>query len=74
MCTYGMGTFRIDVEDAVWQGHRGRYGGFATVGATDRRGGSSLVVLTNCMAEEPPVVPLWRALAEETLRAAGGAG
>jgi D-alanyl-D-alanine carboxypeptidase len=69
MHTYGMGTFRIEAGGAVWQGHRGRYGGFATLGASDRQGPSTLVVLTNCMSEEPPVVPIWRALAEETLRA-----
>jgi CubicO group peptidase (beta-lactamase class C family) len=67
MCTYGMGTFRIEAGGAVWQGHRGRYGGFATMGASDRAGGSTLVVLTNCMADEPPVVPIWRALAGEAL-------
>jgi D-alanyl-D-alanine carboxypeptidase len=69
MCTYGMGTFRIEGGGAVWQGHRGRYGGFATLGASDRQGPSTLVVLTNCMSEEPPVVPIWRALAEEALGA-----
>ncbi len=75
--TYGMGTFRMEAGGAVWQGHRGRYGGCATLGASDREGPSTLVVLTNCEAEEPPVVPIWRALAEETLRApvtGGGEG
>jgi D-alanyl-D-alanine carboxypeptidase len=73
MRTYGMGTFRLQAVDSVWQGHRGRYGGFATVGAS-HPAGSTLVVLTNCMAEEPPVVPIWRAVAEEALRAADAAG
>jgi len=68
MRTYGMGTFRIEAGGGVWQGHRGRYGGFATLGASDRRATGTLVVLTNCMSE-PPVVPIWRSLAEETLRA-----
>jgi D-alanyl-D-alanine carboxypeptidase len=69
LCTYGMGTFRMAAGGAVWQGHRGRYGGCATLGASDRDGASSLVVLTNGEAAEPPVVPIWRALAEETLSA-----
>jgi len=68
MCTYGMGTFRIGAGGGTWQGHRGRYGGFATVGASEPRERSTLVVLTNCMAEEPPVVPIWKALAGEALR------
>jgi D-alanyl-D-alanine carboxypeptidase len=74
MDTYGMGTFRMEAGGAVWQGHRGRYGGCATLGASDREGGSTLVVLTNCQSEQPPVVPIWRALAEETLgaRVTGG--
>jgi D-alanyl-D-alanine carboxypeptidase len=74
MCTYGMGTFRIEAGGGTWQGHRGRYGGFATMGASERRQRSTLVVLTNCMAEEPPVVPIWKALAGEALREAGAAG
>ena len=67
--TYGMGTFRMEAGGAVWQGHRGRYGGCATLGASDRDGPSTLVVLTNCEADEPAVAPIWRALGEETLGA-----
>jgi D-alanyl-D-alanine carboxypeptidase len=67
MDTYGMGTFRMQAGGGVWQGHRGRYGGFSTVGMTGTAG--TLVVLTNSMSEDPPVVPVWRALAEETLGA-----
>jgi hypothetical protein len=73
MRTYAMGTFRMEAGGGTWQGHRGRYGGFATVGASDRAGRSTLAVLTNCMAEDPPVVPIWRALAE-TIREADAAG
>jgi CubicO group peptidase (beta-lactamase class C family) len=73
MRTYGMGTFRMEAGGGVWQGHRGRYGGFATLGASDRSGRSTIAVLTNCMAEDPPVVPIWRALAE-TVREADAAG
>jgi D-alanyl-D-alanine carboxypeptidase len=69
LCTYGMGTFRMQASGAVWQGHRGRYGGCATLGASDRDGPSTLVVLTNCESDEPAVVPIWRALVEETLGA-----
>ena len=78
--TYGLGTFRMQAGGATWQGHRGRYGGFATVGAS--HGAGTLVVLTNSMSEDPPALPIWRALAEESLRgvpvrgedAAGSAG
>jgi len=69
LCTYGMGTFRMEAGGAVWQGHRGRYGGCSTLGASDRDGPSTLVVLTNCEADQPAVVPIWRALAAETLTA-----
>jgi D-alanyl-D-alanine carboxypeptidase len=67
LCTYGMGTFRTMAAGAVWHGHRGRYGGCSTLGASGA--GSTLVVLTNCESEAPPVVPIWRAIAEESLRA-----
>jgi D-alanyl-D-alanine carboxypeptidase len=72
--TYGMGTFRIEAGGGRWQGHRGRYGGFSTMGASDPRQRCTLVVLTNCMADEAPVVPIWRALAEEALREEAAAG
>jgi CubicO group peptidase (beta-lactamase class C family) len=74
LSSYGMGTFRMEAGGRVWQGHRGRYGGFASIGASDSAGGNTLVVLTNCVAEEPPVAAIWRALAEEALRATGAAG
>lgn len=61
--TYGMGTFQMSVDDAVWQGHRGRYGGFSAVGATRRADASTLAVLTNAMSDDPPVEHLWRELA-----------
>jgi len=67
LSSYGLGTFQMVAGNGVWQGHRGRYGGFSTVGATGAAG--SLVVLTNSMSDDPPVVPVWRALAEETLTA-----
>ena len=63
LTTYGMGTFRMSVDDAVWQGHRGRYGGFSTVGASRRSDGSTLVVVTNSMSDDPPVTSIWRELA-----------
>ena len=61
--TYAMGTFQMSVADVVWQGHRGRYGGFSAVGASRRLDGSTLVVLTNCSSEDPPALPIWRELA-----------
>jgi D-alanyl-D-alanine carboxypeptidase len=61
--TYAMGTFQMSAADAVWQGHRGRYGGFSTVGASRRVDGTTLVVLINCTSEDPPVLRIWRELA-----------
>lgn len=61
--TYAMGTFQMSVAGSEWQGHRGRYGGFSAVGASRRADGSTLVVLTNCMTEEPPALVIWRGLA-----------
>jgi len=70
LTTYGMGTHRMTGGDLAWQGHRGRYGGFSSVGATDRTHGRSLVVLANCTGEESPALPIWRALAAACVRGA----
>jgi D-alanyl-D-alanine carboxypeptidase len=72
--TYGMGTHRMSGGDLPWQGHRGRYGGFSSVGATDRSHGRTLVVLANCTDEESPALPIWRALADACVRGAGAGG
>ena len=60
--TYGMGTFRMDGPGGVWQGHRGRYAGFSTIGGSQLATGSTLVVLTNSVTEAIPVVGVWREL------------
>jgi D-alanyl-D-alanine carboxypeptidase len=60
--TYGMGTFRMDSPTGSWQGHRGLYGGFATIGTSQPASGTSLVVLANSVAEPVPVLSIWREL------------
>jgi len=62
--TYGMGTFRVTTAAGAWQGHRGRYGGFSTMGASQRDRGLTLVVLSNGLTDEVPAVVVWRALAD----------
>jgi CubicO group peptidase (beta-lactamase class C family) len=78
LATYGLGTYRIGAGSGVWHGHRGSYAGFATVGASERDQGRTLVVLTNVWAPEHPGRAIWGALAGELadagLTAADGAG
>jgi len=62
LSTYGMGTFRMAGPGGVWQGHRGRYAGFCTIGGSHRATSTTLVVLTNTLTEAIPVVALWREL------------
>jgi CubicO group peptidase (beta-lactamase class C family) len=62
--TYGMGTLKVDGLGGSWQGHQGRYAGFSTVGASHTATGTTLVVLTNTIADPVPAVTVWRALAE----------
>ena len=63
LSTYGMGTFRMQEPRATWQGHRGRYAGFSTIGGSHRETGTTLVVLTNSLTEDIPVVAIWQELA-----------
>jgi len=65
LASYGMGTFQVESGGGTWQGHRGRYGGFTVIGMSEPTRASTLVVLSNATAEEAPVVPIWRALAEQ---------
>jgi CubicO group peptidase (beta-lactamase class C family) len=78
LATYGLGIYRIGAGSGVWHGHRGTYAGFATVGASEREGGSTLVVLANVWASEHPGRVIWGALAGELLgedvTGAGAAG
>jgi CubicO group peptidase (beta-lactamase class C family) len=62
LSTYGMGTFRLEGPGGVWQGHRGRYAGFSTMGGSQLASGATLVVLTNTLTEAVPVAGIWRDL------------
>jgi CubicO group peptidase (beta-lactamase class C family) len=62
LSTYGMGTFRMTEPGGVWQGHRGRYGGFSTLAGSRRATGETLVVLTNSLSEAIPVLEIWHEL------------
>jgi D-alanyl-D-alanine carboxypeptidase len=70
--TYGMGTFEAQAAGGRWQGHRGRYAGFSTMGASERDSGLTLVVLCNGLTEAIPAVQVWEALARATAGGAGG--
>lgn len=61
--TYGLGTCRMVAAGGVWQGHRGRYAGFSTMGGTHLETSTTLVVLTNSLTEAIPAVRVWRELA-----------
>ena len=78
LATYGLGAYRIGASTGLWHGHRGSYAGFATVGASERSWGTTLVVLSNVWAQEHPARAVWAALAAELgaedLRAADAAG
>ncbi len=65
LTTYGLGTFRVSAPVGVWQGHRGTYAGFTTIGACSRDLDSTLVVLTNVSGEEHAARAVWTALAGE---------
>lgn len=70
--TYGMGTFETQAAGGRWQGHRGRYAGFSTMGASEQDSGLTLVVLCNGLTEAIPAVQVWEALARATAAGAGG--
>ena len=74
MCTYGLGTCPDGGPRRGVAGTPGWYGGFTVVGMSERTRGLTLVVATNTSATEPPATVVWRALAEECLRAGGGGG
>jgi CubicO group peptidase (beta-lactamase class C family) len=61
--TYGMGTFAARGPGGDWQGHRGRYAGFSTLGASQRERGLTLVVLSNGLTDDIPAVQIWQDLA-----------
>lgn len=60
--TYGLGTFRMDSSSGAWQGHRGMYAGFTTLGGSNPATASTLVLLTNSIAEPIPAMSIWREL------------
>jgi hypothetical protein len=65
LTTYGLGTFRVSAPVGVWQGHRGTYAGFTTIGACSRDLDATLVVLTNVSGEEHAARAVWTALVGE---------
>ncbi|MFZ2013680.1 MAG: hypothetical protein WAV00_07665, partial [Nocardioides sp.] len=65
--TYGLGTFSVLGPGGAWQGHRGRYGGFSTLGASQRESGLTLVVLCNGLTDDIPAVQVWEAVAAALL-------
>ncbi|MFD9947375.1 serine hydrolase domain-containing protein [Nonomuraea sp. NPDC059023] len=62
--TYGMATERTKVGRRTWQGHAGAYGGFTSMGATDRTRGVTLMVVTNRMAASDVAGTIWTKLAQ----------
>jgi CubicO group peptidase (beta-lactamase class C family) len=74
LTTYGLGAYRVGTASGTWHGHRGTYAGFATVGASERERGTTLVVLTNVWASEHPARAIWAALAAEDLTGVDAAG
>jgi D-alanyl-D-alanine carboxypeptidase len=65
LATYGLGTLRVSAPVGVWQGHRGTYAGFTTIGACSRDLDATLVVLTNVSGAEHAARAVWTALAGE---------
>lgn len=61
--TYGMGTFAATGPGGAWQGHRGRYAGFSTLGAAQRERGLTLAVLCNGLTDDIPAVQVWNDVA-----------
>ncbi|MBB5079087.1 serine hydrolase domain-containing protein [Nonomuraea endophytica] len=62
--TYGMATERTKVGKRTWQGHGGAYGGFTSMGATDRARGVTLMVVTNRMGAADVAGTIWTKLAQ----------
>ncbi|MFJ6985997.1 MULTISPECIES: serine hydrolase domain-containing protein [unclassified Streptomyces] len=63
--TYGLATERTVVDGVTWQGHPGSFGGFTSTSYTDRRHGTTLVVLTNRDRPSPSVSEkIWTSLAK----------
>lgn len=63
--SYGMGTATYEADGHAWVGHDGTYSGFTSMGATDRKRGVSIAVVTNRqLGVQQPAIVLWRALAE----------
>ena len=71
LTTYGLGTFRVSAPVGVWQGHRGTYAGFTTIGACSRDLDATLVVLTNVSGAEHAGRAVWTALSGELVTGAG---
>ncbi len=63
---YGLGTYRIRAAGRRWQGHSGTYGGYTSMGFTDRQTGVTVVVLANGYSAKragSPARAVWRELA-----------
>jgi CubicO group peptidase (beta-lactamase class C family) len=78
LTTYALGTYRVGTDEVsgTWQGHRGTYAGFTTVGASEPATGTTLVVLTNVYGPQHAGRAIWKALAQdlEGVRGADAAG
>ncbi|MER5624325.1 serine hydrolase domain-containing protein [Streptosporangium sp. NPDC002544] len=62
--TYGMATYRTEVSQRVWQGHAGAFGGFTSMGGTDRTRGVTLMVVTNREGNASIAEVIWKELAK----------
>jgi D-alanyl-D-alanine carboxypeptidase len=61
--SYGLGSYRMRFDDHTWQGHDGVYGGYESLGFTDRQRGVTIVVLVNGSNDDTDVASrVWEAL------------
>ncbi|MFI6910186.1 serine hydrolase domain-containing protein [Nonomuraea sp. NPDC050394] len=61
---YGMAALSFDHGGRTWKGHAGAYGGFTSLGATDRAGGVTIAVVANRLATTGNAQQAWAKLAK----------